>query len=460
MKIRNRLALYFTIISAVILLIALSVIFITFISFARSDFYGRLVDRAKVAAQLYLEADELSPDSLNSVRERYLKQLPGEVTRIYSDNNSASFIKDRQQYWSSQMIDMVRKRREMEFTEGERQTVGIYYNDNQGNFVILTSAADIQGHRRIDDLVEIMLGMFFLVITGLFFIGRWFAKKALEPLDDVVGQMQLVHAGNLSFRVAEGNGKDEISVLAQNFNRLLKHLENAFEMQQTYVANASHELKTPVTSIIGEIEVALRKARSNEEYQQVLKSVLIDAEDLNETISGLMELAQVDMGYTQAALDPVSIDELIWELADYWTNKLGKGLFAVSVKHLPADPEKLQIPANRALLTIAFNNIISNAYKFSDNQRVQCDLYADNSEINISITDSGIGIPIEEQERVFESFYRGTNVKNYQGSGIGLYITGKIINLYNGHLDIKSEPGKGTSVHIHFSEEKPAVSSL
>jgi signal transduction histidine kinase len=231
-------------------------------------------------------------------------------------------------------------------------------------------------------------------------------------------------------------------------------------MQQTYVANASHELKTPVTSIIGEIEVALRKARSNEEYQQVLKSVLIDAEDLNETISGLMELAQVDMGYTQAALDPVSIDELIWELADYWTNKLGKGLFAVSVKHLPADPEKLQIPANRALLTIAFNNIISNAYKFSDNQRVQCDLYADNSEINISITDSGIGIPIEEQERVFESFYRGTNVKNYQGSGIGLYITGKIINLYNGHLDIKSEPGKGTSVHIHFSEEKPAVSSL
>lgn len=456
MKIRNRLALYFTIISAVILLIALSVIFITFNSFAKADFYSRLFDRAKVAAQLYLEADEISPDSLNHVRERYLKQLPGEVTRIYNDNNAASFIRDKQQYWRGDVIDMVRRRKEAEFPEGPRQTVGIYYNDNQGNFVILTSATDTQGRRRIDDLIEIMLAMFVLVITGLFFIGRWFAKKALEPLDDVVGQMQLVNARNLSFRVGEGNGKDEISVLAQNFNRLLKHLENAFEMQQTYVTNASHELKTPVTSIIGEIEVALHKARSNEEYERVLKSVLIDAEDLNETIAGLMELAQVDMSYTQAPLDPVAIDELIWELADYWTNKLGKGLFAVSVKHLPADPEKLQIPANKALLAIAFNNIIGNAYKFSENQRVQCDLYADGNQITVTIIDSGIGIPIEEQKRVFESFYRATNVKSHQGSGIGLFITGKIIQLYNGRIAIKSEPGNGTSVTITFDTGEKA----
>lgn len=450
MKIKNRLALYFTLITAVILLVALAIIFITFNSFAKSDFYGRLVDRAKVTAQLYLEADEISPDSLNHVHERYLKELPGEVTRIYDDRNAASFIKDRQQYWGSNVINLVRKRKQLEFTEGDRQTVGIYYNDNQGNFVILTSAADIQGHRRIDDLIEIMLFMFVWVITGLFFIGRWFAKKTLKPIDDMIDQMQQVRASNLSLRIAEGNGKDEISKLAQNFNRLLKHLENAFEVQQTYVTNASHELKTPVTSIIGEIEVALNKARTQQEYEQVLRSILNDAEGLDETITGLMELAQVDMSYTQAALSPVAIDELIWELADQWTNKLGKGLFIVNIQHLPDEPEKLQIPANRALLTIALNNIISNAYKFSDKRRVQCDLYADNKHISITITDSGIGIPTGELEKVFESFYRGTNVKNYQGNGIGLYITGKIITLFNGAISVTSDPGKGTSINIDF----------
>ncbi len=450
MEIKNRLALYFTLISALILFIALTVIYLTFHSFATSDFYGRLNDRAKIAAQLYLEADEISADSLSHVQERSLKELPGEVMRFYNDDNSATFIKDRQQYWDSKVIDMVRKRKEVSFTEGDRQTVGIYYNDNQGNFVILVSAIDIQGHRRIDDLVKIMLFMFVIAITGLFFMGRWFAKKSLEPIDDMIGQMQQVRASNLSLRIAEGNGKDEISKLAQNFNRLLKHLDNAFEIQQTYVTNASHELKTPVTSIIGEIEVTLNRERTAEEYQKALKSVLNDAEGLNETITGLMELAQVDMSYTQAALSPVAIDELIWELAEHWTEKLGKGLFAVNIVNLPDDPEKLQIRANKALLIIALNNIISNAYKFSDNRRVQCGLYADNSHINITITDSGVGIPAEEKEKVFESFYRGTNVKNYNGTGIGLYITGKIISLFNGIINITSDAGIGTSITITF----------
>ena len=450
MKIKNRLALYFTLISAVILLIVLSIILITFKSFAKADFYGRLVDRAKVTAQLYLEADEISPDSLSRVHERYLKQLPGEVTRIYNDNNTASFIRDRQQYWNTNVINMVRTQKEAEFTEGNRQTVGIYYNDNQGNFVILTSATDIQGHRRIDDLVEIMLFMFVCVITGLFFIGRWFAKKALMPIDDMIGQMQHVRASNLSQRITEGNGKDEISKLAQNFNKLLAHLENAFEVQQTYVVNASHELKTPVTSIIGEIEVALNKKRSADEYEHVFRSVLNDAEGLNETIDSLMELAQVDMSYTQAELSLVAIDELIWELADHWTYRQGKGLFAVSIQHLPDDPENLQIPANKALLTIALNNIISNAYKFSDNRRVQCDLYADNDCIKIVVSDMGVGIPADEVGKIFQSFYRAANVKDYKGNGIGLYITGKIISLFNGSIAACSNPGEGTTITIHF----------
>jgi signal transduction histidine kinase len=450
MKIRNRLALYFTLISAMIILIALATIFITFISFEKTDFYGRLMDRAKIAAQLYLEADEISADSLNHVHERFLKQMSGEVMRFYNDRNAASFITDKQQYWGSDVINRVRRQKQVEFTEGERQTVGIYYNDNQGNFVILASAIDVQGHRRIEDLIEIMLIMFVFVIAVLFFSGRWFAKKALEPIDDIIDQMQLVRASNLSMRIAEGNGKDEISELARNFNRLLGHLDNAFEMQQTFVTNASHELKTPVTSIIGEVEVALTKNRSQGDYEQVLRSVLTDTERLNETITGLLELAQVDMSYTQAALSPVAIDELIWELNDYWTNRQGKGFFNVNIKHLPDDPEKLLIPANKALLLIALNNIIGNAYKFSDNRQVQCDLFADDHRISITITDSGIGIPQEEMENVFQSFYRGTNVKNYHGNGIGLFITNKIISLFNGSVNIHSGSGEGTAITIHF----------
>ena len=224
--------------------------------------------------------------------------------------------------------------------------------------------------------------------------------------------------------------------MAHNFLLIsfLEHLENAFELQQTFVINASHELRTPITTIIGEIEIGLHKLRSNAEYQQVLQSVLNDAERLNETITSLLELAQVDMNYTQPAIKPVAIDELIWELNDYWNAKAGKGLFNVNILHLPDDHEKLQVPANKSLLTIAFNNIIGNAFKFSANKPVQCELYADENCIIVKITDRGIGIMPDELGKIFESFYRGTNVKSYGGSGVGLYVTYKIISLFNGTI--------------------------
>jgi signal transduction histidine kinase len=450
MKIKNRLALYFALITAITMLIAMVIIFITFNSLVRSDFYSRLTDRAKIASQLYFKADEISSDSLGNVRKRFLRQLPGEVIRIYDDRNAVSFIKDKHPYWSNQIIELVRKRKELAFTEGNRQTVGIYINDNQGNFVILVSATDIQGNKRLNDLVEIMIVLLVSVIAILFFIGRWFAKKALQPIDKIVKQMQMVRASNLSLRIDEGNGRDEISTLAQNFNSLLEHLENAFELQQSFVTNASHELRTPVTSIIGEVEVALHKLRTPDEYQLLLTSVLTDAERLKETITGLLELAQVDMNYTQAILSPVAIDDLIWELNEYWAKRMGKSYFTVNVLRLPEDPDKLLVSANKSLLTIALNNIISNAYKFSKNQPVQCDLYIDDEKISIKITDQGIGIPSKEHERVFHSFYRATNVKGYSGNGIGLYVTGKIIDLFKGTINIDSTATKGTVIMVEF----------
>lgn len=450
MKIKNRLSLFFTAISAFVLLVVQVVICITFNSLIKSDFYSHLSDRANVAAQLYLEADEISADSLSHVREHYLQSLPAEVVRLYDEKNLPSFIKDRNQFWASNIINAVRKQKRLEFEEGNRQTVGIYYNDNQGNFVILVSAIDKQGNKRFWDLIVTMIILLISVTIGLFIISRWVAQKTLEPINIVIEQMRLVRAGNLSLRVSEGNGKDEISALAYNFNRLLEHLENAFELQQTFVINASHELRTPITTIIGEIEITLNKLRNTEDYELVLKSILNDAGRLNETITSLLELAQVDMNYTQPDYKPVPIDELIWELNDYWTEKAGKGMLKVNISSLPDDQEKLKLFANKSLLTIAFNNIIGNAIKFSDNKPVICDFYADEKEIIIKISDMGIGINSADLEKIFSSFYRGINATSYQGNGMGLYIANKIISLFNGTISVESVPDRSTTVIVQF----------
>ncbi|HEY2581475.1 MAG TPA: ATP-binding protein [Mucilaginibacter sp.] len=453
MKIKNRLSLYFTCLGALVLLIVQVVICITFNSLIKAEFYGHLMDRANVAAKLYLQADEISADSLNRVREQYLRRLPDEVIRLYDDRDAASFIKDKNQFWPSAVIDAVRNQKRMGFSEGIRRTVGVYYKDNQGNFVILVSAIDFQGNKRLKDLIASMAILLAGVTVVLFIISRWFAQKALQPIDQVIDQMRLVSKGNLSLRVNEGNGKDEISVLAHNFNQLLHHLENAFELQKTFVTDASHELRTPITTIIGEIEIALNKVRTNAEYEQVLQSILAEAERLNETIISLLEMASVDVNYTQSAFNPVAVDELIWELNDYWAVKAGKGLVNINILHLPDDYEKLQLLANKSLLTVALNNIIGNALKFSGNKPVQCTLHADEDCITIKVIDSGVGIMPDEIKKIFGSFYRGTNVKGYQGSGVGLYVTNKIINLFNGKITADSSPGKGTTMTIQFQSK-------
>jgi len=454
MKIKNRLSLYFSAISTIVLLIVEVIICITFNSLTKSDFYSQLMDRATVAAQVYLEADEISADSLSHVRERYLKRLPNEVVRFYDDKNAASFIKDKDQYWTDAVINRVRGSRELEFSEGNRQNVGIYYNDNQGNFVILVSAIDEQGKERSKDLIKSMAALLVCAGAILFLISRWFAKKSLEPIGKLIQQMDKLSAGNLNMRVDEGDGRDEISALAANFNKLLANLENAFELQQSFVVNASHELRTPITSIIGEIEISLNKLRSAEDYQMVLRSILADAERLNTTTTSLLELAQVDMNFTQLLINTVAMDDLVWEINEYWGVKAGKGMLAVNILHLPDEVESLQIMANKPLLTVAINNIIANAFKFSANKKVNCDLYADDSIIKIAITDAGIGIPSEEQTKVFESFYRGTNGKYFHGTGIGLYVTSKIIGLFKGVISVESSVGVGTSIIISFTREK------
>jgi signal transduction histidine kinase len=450
-KIKDRLSLYFTLIGSGVLLGVMVSLYISVYTIVHNDFYTHLNDRANTAAQLYLKADEISADSLNKVRSRFFKSLHGEVTRIYDDRNSAAFIKDDEQYWQEKTIKDVRRYKHLEYTNQTRQAVGNYYKDNQGNFVILVSAIDQTGQHQLDSILEAMIVVFFIVAITLFLVSRWLAQNTLSPIKNVVQQMQLIKSTNLHLRVDEGKGKDEISELASNFNRLLAHLENAFELQRTYVANASHELRTPVTSIIGEVELALNKERSAEENKKTLQLVLEESERLRDTISGLMELAQVDMDYTIVEQSPVRMDELLWDVQAYWANKVGAGALQINIEHMPDDETMLAIPANYQLLYIALNNLIGNAFKFSNQKPVKCNFYADETLIRMQIIDSGIGIPTEDLDQIFKSFYRATNSYSFVGSGIGLYVTQKIIQLFNGTLMAESVEGQGACMTIKFT---------
>lgn len=449
MKLKDRLSLYFTLISTLTLLAVLCAVYFTFIKFLEADFFERLTDRTMVTAKLYLEADEISADSLNTVRNQYLKTLNGEVIRIYNSKNRATFIGDDQQYWSHETIEKVRKNKKIQFIDGDRQVVGIFYKDNQGDFVILASGIDQSTHLRIDKLQKIMVMIFVFIFIGLLLSGRWIAKKILKPLDRFIDDVKQIKSSNLHFRVQEGNNKDEISLLAQNFNNLMEHLEQAFVLQKTFIANASHELRTPITRMMIAAEITLSQERQIEDYKKALLSVMEDSEKMDNIITGLLNLAQADLEFGAPELQKIRIDESLWAISEEW-NKKESGKLLVDIKNMPEDPADLLINANPTLLGIALNNIISNAFKFSDHQDVHCLLDIQEQETIISIKDKGPGIPEAIQAEIFKPFYSFSAENGHEGSGMGLYMAHKIITLFKGSLTVQSKEGNGARFILRF----------
>ncbi len=452
MKIKTRLSLYFTLISCGALLLVLLGVYFAVFAYSKTDFINRLNDRVNVASKLYLKADEIGEDSLLQIQQQYLEKLPDEVIRVYDESNTSAFNTRNRIDWTKDIIEQVRKDGSIMYQEGSRQVIGKYYRDNQGNFVILASAVDENFSKRIIQLGKIATAFFVVFSVCLFFAGQWLAKNTLRPIERIIGQMRQIRSSNLHLRIKENKNKDEIDELISNFNNLLERLENAFEMQRSFVSNASHELRTPVTSIMGEADVALEKPRNMDEYERVLRSVSADAMHLQETITSLMELAQVDFNYTQAVLTSVRMDELVWELQEYWMNKKDAGKLDIILADMPEDENALVIQGNKPLLNIAINNIIHNAFKFSSNAPVQLRFEVLEHNILMTITDSGPGIQANDVDKIFRSFYRADNTRDVPGSGIGLYIAGKIIQLCNGTIKVESDGVSGSSFVLNFAK--------
>jgi signal transduction histidine kinase len=451
MKIKDRLALYFTLISTLTLLCVLAAVYYSFGKVMETEFFDRLTDRTMVTAKLYLKADEISSDALNKVREQYLEKLDGEVIRIYNERNNPTFIGDDQQFWTHETIDLVRQQGKVRFKDGNRQVVGIFYKDNQGDFVIIASAIDHATEVRVAQLLKVMVIVFIIIFLGLLACGRWIAKRILAPLNVFIEQVKLIKSNNLHFRVEEGKNKDEITLLSQNFNNLMEHLEQSFILQKTFVANASHELRTPVTRMIIGTEIALSKERDKEDYETALQSVLEDAEKLENIISALLNLAQADLEYSSSKAEDVRLDEMIWQLQAEWNQKKGANKLHVEMINLPMDNESsLIIRANPTLLQIALGNIIGNAFKFSDDQQVSCVMEMTAEGIILTISDQGAGIAEEQQKEIFRPFYSSSVKPEHAGNGMGLYMAHKIITLFSGKITVSSSISNGTAFKIVF----------
>ncbi|QNH60872.1 ATP-binding protein [Hymenobacter sediminicola] len=451
MTIRNRLTWLFLGIVAVILLAAMSAVYILQVDYAQEEFQQRLRDRAEVTGYVFLEQDELRAVAFREFQRRYMRTLTNEVLQIYDDKLQPRFIEaDERVKIADHILARILVEKEVYFRLGERQAIGVFYSDNQGQFIIVAAAENQSGKARLQYLITMMTCIFVGSIAVIYVAGRVFAGRALAPIAAVNDQVDRITTQDLHLRVDEGlsTEQDEITRLARTFNRMLTRLENGFEMQQTFVSNASHELRTPLTAAIGELQVLMSRQREPEHYREGVTSALHELIGLKELINNLLDLTQTEEA--SIAKEDLRLDELLWEARNALLPDQRRRV-QIALGELPIDPEQLVIRGNRQLLSRALTNLLDNALKYSGpEQPVLVQFEFRDAHSRIRIQDQGIGISEQALPLIFQPFYRADNARSISGHGVGLPLAHRIIELHGGHLQISSALGSGTVAEVVF----------
>lgn len=293
-----------------------------------------------------------------------------------------------------------------------------------------------------------------------FFLGRLLAKKVIIPVSRIAKEVKRISASNLSRRLQNDGNTGEIADLTSTFNDMLDRLETSFEIQTNFINNASHELKTPITTIIAEAEIMLLKDREKEEYVTALENIHKQSSKLGSLTESLLKLTQTGYDGTKQVQNIVRMDDLLFEVKTDLDTFFPDNKVSIKLDVAAKDSNYLSIPCNKNLLELAINNIVANGVKYSDNKEVFVNLSATKDNIKVVISDIGIGIPSEDIPHLYEPFFRGKEASKYIGYGLGLPLAMKIIRMHNGELQIQSEKDKGTIVTILFKKSNIKNSNM
>lgn len=449
MKTRTRITLTYAVLTGLTIVLLCIAVFYLVKTNKQQYFISRLKDRASIVAQGYLEKDDL----VKSLKQDYLDPLPDEQDFILRANPEAgTFEYDIRLRIPSQFYRNVLQNSSDWLVNDYVFYYGQLFVDNDDAYIIIVTAKDELGKERLTFLRNVLvfgsLGSIFIAVI----LGGIFAHRVIRPISYVTREVKRISASNLHKRLPMARAVDEIEDLKSTFNDMLDRLETSFEIQSNFINNASHELKTPIASIMAETEILLSKKREVHEYEEALGNINAQAQKLGSLTESLLKLTQTGYDGEKQVLDVVRIDEILLEIMSDLNKRYPDNKVHLRMDDIPDDELLLNIPCNKPLLSLALMNIVSNAVKYSDNQEVFVTLTVNDKEIKVVVTDIGIGIPHDDVPHLFEPFFRGKNAGRYIGYGLGLPLAQKIIRMHGGGIGIQSEQNRGTIVTITFAK--------
>lgn len=319
-------------------------------------------------------------------------------------------------------------------------------NDNDYEIYVGIDEDIVEG-----DLRNILFGIIVLnstIFIILLVIGYFLINRTIKPLKVILDEVNSLQNGNdLSKRLKEANTKDEFEQLTNSFNKMLNNIENSVDNIKQFSSDASHELKTPLTVIQGEIELCQNSTKSKEELSVSLEKINKEQKKLQEIIKNFLLLSRLDkevLKNKKALLDKITFESIELNLEKIEAKNL----------ELKLDIEEdLEVDFDEKYLYIVINNLLTNAIKYTNEGFIALIAKRNGNKIIFEISDSGIGISKEDKSKIFERFYRVDKARtcSKDGIGLGLSIVKKICDRFETSIDIQSKEMKGSTFKLIFT---------
>jgi signal transduction histidine kinase len=282
--------------------------------------------------------------------------------------------------------------------------------------------------------------------------GHVMSRKALRPIAELGAQARRINDRNLETRLPVPRAIDEISDLSRTLNLMLERIDRAFASVRTFTGNASHELRTPISLLRTEIEVALYRPREVPEYRAILLRLHVETLRMTNLVENLLSLARADGGADAMSLMPIRVGALFHQIRDVWSTPMHKAMLNFRVDG--ADDDLLAIGDEAGILRM-LSILLENSSQYTPpGGAVSLCAKVEAERVVLSVADTGIGIAPEDLERIFDRFYRAQSEGGYhpEGSGLGLSLAKWIAQRHGTNLEVESAPGKGS--RFWFSLER------
>ena len=454
MSLKRKIALSLSIAFSLIFGIMMFVIYVSFNDFRRDEFKLRFQKRLVFTVNFIEKANDFEREaplffdenSDNVLLNENIIILNAEKELVYST------LKDKKVTWDNNLLESLDKEKTIYNEHSEPEIYAALRNIKGENYYILTSAQDVTGESKLAFLGYTLIFSYIISVLLIWFFSYYLVSKFLQPLEVLKNQISDTSVHRLTTDIILKNSNDEIGVLAKSFNLMTSRLDDVFQSQKDFNSSAAHEMRTPLTRMAFQLENLIQLENHSDKTKSTLQQMLQDVYQLSDLTKSLLLLSKFDKEGIATVYEEVRIDEVVFDAFESVHRNFPEFKMDFQIDEESIDDSVLTVKGVKSLLEITFINLFKNAALYSDNQEVDISIKETDFRIIVKVYSVGSIIPLEEREKLFEAFMRGSNSQNKAGSGLGLRIVKRILEYHKAEISYTSLSDKENLFTVIFNK--------